>query len=57
MDELDEAVEVFCCDLLGMMISMFWVRIWTMGLDWTHGLVLLVKVVDVSVQYLDEELY
>ena len=29
----------------------------TMEVYWTHRLVLLIEVVDISVQYLDEELY
>ena len=56
VDELNQAVKVFCGDLSrdGQYVLL---DIGTVGVNWTHRLVLLIEVVDISVQYLDEELY
>ncbi len=56
MDELNEAVKVFCGNLSrdGQYVLL---EIGAVGVIWTHRLVLLIEVVDISVQYLDEELY
>ncbi len=56
VDELNEAVKVFCGDLSGIG-HFFLLEIRTVGVKWTHRLVLLIEVVHISVQYLDEELY
>ena len=56
VDELNEAVKIFRGDLSrdGQYVLL---EIDTGGLNWAHRLVLLIEVVDISVQYLDEELY
>ena len=56
VDELNEAVKVFRGDLSGDgQYILLGIR--TVGVNWIHRLVLLIEVVDISVQYLDEELY
>jgi hypothetical protein len=50
VDEFDESIEVFCCDL-------YTVRRFVVGIGrFIYSIVFLVKVIDISVEYFNKEL-